>query len=251
MAKADSLYESVPPYLLPLHSFCLLAMLWPMLTGLTLAREQEQSSPLEITDRQSGREQERTVERDIAMNTAVANSFLNEGKAKDALGLYKEAIKSAASKSEQARSVTHTTAPGKEWTPNELLSGNFSSGQKKEIINDLLSKANAWLEQSEYDQAVETFEKIFLLDSLHGKASRGIDKVRRRLIQEKEKEEEVLSRINENENAETIQLELEHAENALKNGQSAEARVHLNRILLIDSENREARKLLGRLEEEK
>ncbi len=222
-----------------------------MLTGLTIAREQEQSASLEITDRPSGREQERTVERDMAMNTAVANSFLDEGKAKDALGLYKEVLKSAASKSEQTRPAAPMAAQGKEWTSNELLSGNFSSDQKEKIINDLLLKANAWLEQGEYDRAVETFEKIFLLDPLHAKASRGIDKARRRLIEEKEKEEEVLSRINENENVETIQLELEHAENALENGQSAQARVHLNRILLIDSENREAKKLLHRLEEKK
>lgn len=221
-----------------------------MVTGLSVAREQEQNSPA-LTRRASVREQERTEERNMAMNAAVANSLLDQGKAKDAFGLYKEVIKSAASKSEQIYAATSTVVQEREWTPGELLCGTFSNDQKKQIINDLLLKANTRLDQNQYDAAVETFEKIFLLDPLNAKASRGIDKARRQLIHEKDREDKVLSNIDKNENKEIIQLELEHAESALENGLRTQAQIHADRVLLIDPENREAEKLLRRLKEEK
>ena len=221
-----------------------------MVTGLSIAREQEQSS-LVPAHRASAREQERTEERNMAMNVAVANSLLDQGKAKDAFGLYKEVIKSGTSKSEQIYAATNTAIQERQWTPSELLSGAFSNDQKKKIINNLFLKANAWLNQNQYDRAVETFEQIFLLDPLNVKASRGIDKARHQLIHEKKKEDKVLSKIDKNENNEIIQLELEHAESALENGLRTQAQIHMDRILLIDPENHEAKKLLQRLKEEK
>ena len=221
-----------------------------MVTGLSMAREQEENS-LALAHRASVREQERTEERNMAMNAAVANSLLEQGKAKDAFGLYKEVIKSGASKAEQIYAAANTAVQEREWTPSELLSGAFSNDQKKKIINNLFLKANAWLDQNQYDRAVETFEKIFLLEPLNVKASRGIDKARHQLIHEKEKEDKVLSKIDKNESKEIIQLELEHAESALENGLRMQAQIHVDRILLIDPENREAKKLLRRLKEEK
>lgn len=222
-----------------------------MVTGLTVAREQEEAVVAgPFTGRPAHEEQERALERDMAMKVAVANSLLGKGEAKDALGLYKEVIAKGEAHSGHVAAVADTVIQEKEWTPDELLFGSFSEKQEKDVIKILLSRASTWLDQSNYDRAVETFEKVFLLDPLNTKASKGIDKARRRLIEEKEREEEVLLKTYEDENLEIIQMELDRARHALKGGSRSRARVHLDRALLVDPENDEARKLLRQLEAE-
>jgi len=212
--------------------------------GLSIVREQEPVRTVQGPDKG-----DRAMHgRGATMDVAVAEILLERGQAREALAVYKETVRSAQEEVFRQSTSAHDVSKPKEWTVAELVQQDFSPEERTEAIRQLMLHANARLEEGAYDEAVDLFERVFILDPLHAPASQGIDRARERFIKGKEVEQEELIVELENEERIRIQRELNRAWALIKEGAYLRARVHLERVLLIDPDHREAALLLAEIE---
>lgn len=237
------------PLSIPLVGFVsLLGMLWLVTSALTTAREQELpagSGPLG----KGNSDGTGVLKRNAAMNVTVANTLLENGKAKDALSLYKESIQDFQRQSTDAAIFAEKVAAERDWSVSELIQGEFDSDRRKQIIQELLGRGQIWLNDGDYDRAVEAFEKVFILDPVNAKASKGIDRARKELIHARKVEQKEELEEYGSENHDLIDKEFNRALAYIKKGELERAKIHLEQVMLIDPEHREARKLLRQIQE--
>ena len=235
--------------------FALYGSLWLLSTGVTAGREQETlSAPAAVKQgvTPSAHFPKAKKEREAVMQVAVANVLADQGRPQEALALYKEAIETGETKSKSAYAAAESFAKEKtRSTPDLLRLKEADAKERKRVIQSLLEEGHAWLRQSEYDRAVETFEKVFLLDSLNVKASKGIDKAKTQLIQEKRAEDKTFADQYERDARSAVESEWEKANTLLAQGQTGEARHHFERVLFLDPSHRGARRALQSITQRK
>lgn len=124
------------------------------------------------------------------------------------------------------------------------LKENMAAGEKKVWIDRFIKEGDRLAGLGLYDSAVEEYEKVFLLDSGHGKASERIDILKKQFIEEEKRvlDEEV--RAVEQELKQRVTVYLNQAEELIKAGNVESARRVLERLLVLDSRNKKAKNLL-------
>lgn len=210
-------------------------------------REQEPIPPLHA-QKEFDEAMPRRGNSQMNVNVALADRLYEQGKAREAFTLYKETIKQATEAPEILARPPHRPIQSDGKTVAELLHTDFTPDEKRRVIDELLMTAGEKLERAQYDRAVETFEKVFLLDPLNARASRGIDRARKELIRQTRQTQEAVLEQYSDESREKIQTELNRAWFFIKQGSSWRARAHLERVLLIDPDHPEARRLLRELD---
>lgn len=119
-----------------------------------------------------------------------------------------------------------------------------SSGMRVEA---LLQRAKGHLKHDEIDAAVETLEKAFVLDPDNAAASKMIDSIRDGFVTEARQKIKKRGILGQKRFAEYLQTEFELAEDLISQEMYMDARMILNRILLIDKNNSRARRMMRKL----
>lgn len=131
---------------------------------------------------------------------------------------------------------------------DEKLPEEFTSQEKKLEIKTWLERSRGFLEAREYDEALLAAEKVFQLDANHAEASRLMDEIKQRARADGKDESVFLQEIYEQEIQTRIQQYQKQARNWMENNRLGAARLTLEKILILDPENREAQKLLAALD---
>ena len=132
----------------------------------------------------------------------------------------------------------------------------FESKAPEELTGDQQSsEVQAWLERSrsllqiqEYDEALTAAEKVFSYDAENLEASRLIDEIRKIAMKDGQAEVLVRNKMAREESNERVGAYLIQARKAIQAGRVGEARLTLNKILLLEPENREALEMRSQLE---
>ncbi|MFZ5802091.1 MAG: hypothetical protein ACOY3K_03140 [Candidatus Omnitrophota bacterium] len=119
----------------------------------------------------------------------------------------------------------------------------MSAEDKQDMAKTWLERAQTLFEIREYDQAMLAAEKVFLYEAGSVKASELLDRIKKKAIQEGKGESLLLSRIYEDEMEIRSEMYLAQAKRWMSAKRWGGAKLALEKILLLDPENREALRL--------
>lgn len=117
-------------------------------------------------------------------------------------------------------------------------------------IKTWLERCQSFLEIGEFDEALLACDQVFLFDPENSEASRLMDKIRTKAKKDKGEESLFLQEIYQEEINKRIDRYIAQAEEWLNEGRTGAARLAVEKILLLDSENTRGQKLLERLDKE-
>ncbi|MBI4549434.1 MAG: hypothetical protein HY714_00710 [Candidatus Omnitrophica bacterium] len=124
---------------------------------------------------------------------------------------------------------------------------HLSEAEKERMIRFFLRRGNLLAQRKLYDQAVEEYEKVFVLAPLHAQASRDIDAVKKKLIREKKEEWKKRSRGAGEDLNERMDVSLNTVKRLAKEGQYLEARMILNRAAFLDPSDKRVRRWMEKI----
>ena len=127
----------------------------------------------------------------------------------------------------------------------------FTSQEKSNEIQTWLERAQALLQLKQYDQALLAAEKVFQYDAENAKASRLIDDIRAHAYKEGKKDSLVVSQMVHGEIEERVEQYRKQAEDWIEKGQWGAARLAVEKILLLEPEDRDALKLQEKIQSHK
>lgn len=116
-----------------------------------------------------------------------------------------------------------------------------------ETVGLLLEWARGCLKRNQIDQAVEALERVFLIDADNAEASKMIDGIRDEFVAEARQELKKRGELGKQRFAEYVEGEFSLAEDLIAQEMYMDARMILNRILLIDKDNARARRMMRKL----
>ncbi|MDD5085161.1 MAG: hypothetical protein PHE61_03845 [Candidatus Omnitrophica bacterium] len=119
---------------------------------------------------------------------------------------------------------------------------------REESIKYFLNEGKRLAEKGEYDLAVEVIEQVFVLDPLNEEASREIDLIKERYIKDAMESYERAEKVLSKEIEEETTVYLESAKTLIQNRHWADAKVLLRKVLALDPNQKEAKKLLNTCE---
>ncbi len=118
------------------------------------------------------------------------------------------------------------------------------------VLKFYLRRAEYFLKAHRYDEAIADLEQIFVIDPGNLKASGVMDGARRSFIKEvKARAKEERARAG-NPLEELFRVSLETARQLVQEKRFVEAKILLNRIALLDPENKDVRKLMQKMQKE-
>ncbi len=131
----------------------------------------------------------------------------------------------------------------KDRVPEEL------NGDEQSIeLQAWLERSRSLLEIGEYDEALIAAEKVFSFDPEHKEASQLVDLIRQTALKDGQAEMLIKNKMARDESGQRVADYLVTARHALEIKRYGEARLTLNKILLLDPENEEALKMRSELE---
>ena len=125
----------------------------------------------------------------------------------------------------------------------------FTDDEKSTEIETWLERSRFLFEVGRYDQALSAAEKVFLFDSQNGEASRLMDEIRSKAIQEGRHSALIHSELVQTEIKDRVERYQTQANEAFSEGRLGEARFAVDKLLLIDPENESGLLLRDRLRE--
>ena len=142
--------------------------------------------------------------------------------------------------------VMLTAAPA----PKTVASEELNAENKKSMVKKLLVEGDQYAEGKNYNLANATYESVFLLEPNNVEASQRIDRLRKHMFKEGKSETELVTRVYDQEIEERTNIYLKQAKDFLAQGQRAQARFVLHKLLLINPLHSEANKLYKSLKKE-
>ena len=125
--------------------------------------------------------------------------------------------------------------------------------EKQMMISQLLEEGDRYLKEKNYNLANASYESVFLLEANHLEASQRIDRLKKRMVQEGKSETELVTRVYDAEIEGRVQVYLKEAKQLISEQKLNQARFTLQKLLLVNPLNEEARKLyddLGQSEQD-
>ena len=115
--------------------------------------------------------------------------------------------------------------------------------EKQSMADQLLVEGDRYMEAKNYDLANATYESVFLLDPNHREASKRIDRLKKQMKKEGKSEAGLVTRVYDAEIDMRVRQYLKEAKESMANHKWGKARFTLQKLLLINPLNEEARKL--------
>lgn len=128
-------------------------------------------------------------------------------------------------------------------TSENKIPEEYNDRERADAIKTWLERASSFLEMKRYEEAMISAEKVFLFDASNPQASRLIDKIRNEALKEGKGEVVVLQRMYQREIKSRIDRYLAEAKEALSINRIGTAKLSLEKVLLLEPENKEALKL--------
>lgn len=119
----------------------------------------------------------------------------------------------------------------------------MSSEEKRLEIERWMERTRSFLALGHYEEAVAAVEKVFLYQSYHPQASRLLDEIHEKALQEGHKDLAALEQAAQEEIKMRIKNYRRQAKQRLSQGQWGHARVAIDKILMLDPSDREALRL--------
>ncbi len=126
----------------------------------------------------------------------------------------------------------------------------LTAAEKKEMIQDLIEEGDRHFGAKDYNRAAGAYESVFLLEPEHGGASGRIDQLKKRMLKEGKSETEVLGQVYDSEIEARTRFYLGRARELLGEGKTGQARLELEKLLLLNPLHEEGRKLYETLQAE-
>ena len=112
----------------------------------------------------------------------------------------------------------------------------------------MIERSRTFLGLREYEEALNAAEKIFSYDPLNSEASALIDEIRQSALKDGKAEVLVRNKMAKDEGDERIGIYLVQARTALAKNRMGEARLTVDKILLLEPENKEALEMRRQIE---
>ncbi len=125
----------------------------------------------------------------------------------------------------------------------------FTDEEKSEAVKTWLERSQALFNVRQYEEAVLAAEKVFIYDSQNLKASQLIDKIKRKASDEGRAESVAMRQMYEGEIQDRIARYREQSKQWMESGQWGAARLAVEKILLLEPEDREALALYEKIKE--
>lgn len=138
------------------------------------------------------------------------------------------------------------------WKKNEraLPPEELSEREKSQQIKTLFERSQGFLERGQFDGALTAVEEVFVLDPENREASRRVDEIKEKARRQGAEESTFLKGLYQVEIESRIHRYVREAETHLGRGRREAARVAIEKIFLLDSENQRAQELEALLDVE-
>ena len=120
--------------------------------------------------------------------------------------------------------------------------------ERSNQIKTWMDRGKSYLEIGAYEEALQSTEQVFLLDADHLEASRLVDEIKTQIRARGAENTLFLGDLYHGEIQERIQNYLEQADRWIREGKTGAARMAVDKVLLLDSENVEGQKLMAILD---
>ena len=181
-----------------------------------------------------------------------AKTALKEGKWVPAHGWAEKALKTKPQSFEaqqlMAKIIDHELA--QERFLSRPLQENPSSQENAAQIKTWLERGQSFLRLNQFDRAMLAAQQIFQLDPENLEASRLMDDIKAKARQKGVEEKMFLDHFYQQEINSRLELYLKQAEDLMQAKRWGSARMALEKIFILDSKNRKARRILALLDEQ-
>lgn len=124
----------------------------------------------------------------------------------------------------------------------------LTPAEKQSMIQELMAEGDRYADEKNYNLANAAYESVFLLDANHQGASDRIDRLKKRMMKEGKSETDLVTRIYDSEIDIRVRTYLKQAKELMESGKLGQARLALQKLLLINPLHDEAAKLYRKLE---
>lgn len=128
------------------------------------------------------------------------------------------------------------------------LEAEFSKEEKKRQVKELIMLGDELIEVKDYQRALEAYEHVFTLDPENVRASAKIDLLKKQVGKEGKSEAGIVGAVYEEEIQNRIHQYMTETKEYLQAEKIGQARLSLQKILLLDPFHKEAQQLLTQLE---
>lgn len=115
--------------------------------------------------------------------------------------------------------------------------------EKSNQIKTWMDRGKSYLELGAYEEALKSTEQVFLLDADNLEASRLVDEIKTQIRARGAEDTLFLNGVYQEEIQERIQNYVQQADQWIREGKTGAARMAVDKVLLLDSENIEGQKL--------
>ena len=122
--------------------------------------------------------------------------------------------------------------------------------EKQGMIKELMAEGDRYADEKNYNLANAAYESIFLLNPEHQGASERIDRLKKRMMKEGKSETDLVTRVYDSEIDMRVRAYLKQAKEFMEAGKIGQARLALQKLLLINPLHQEAEKLYQKLNDE-
>jgi hypothetical protein len=133
--------------------------------------------------------------------------------------------------------------------PGEALPEELGAEEKALAVKTWLERSQGFLQVNRLEEALQAAEQVFLLDPGNLEASRLVDEIKNRSREQGKEDSAFLQSLYQEEVERRIMRYTEEAQTSLDSRRFASARLAIEKILLLDPENREGERLLRALEQ--
>lgn len=128
------------------------------------------------------------------------------------------------------------------------IEAEFSKEEKNRQVKDLIMLGDQLKENKDYTRALEAYEHVFALDPENVRASAKIDLLKKEAEKENRSEAGVVGAVYEAEVQDKVHQYMKETKAYLEAEKMGQARLTLQKILLLDPFHKEAQELLNQLE---
>lgn len=138
--------------------------------------------------------------------------------------------------------LTQSASAGVSTGDGPKVTEELTTAEKKEMIQELIAEGDRYFDGKEYNRAAAVYESVFLLEPEQPEASERIDRMKKQMLKEGKAETEVLGQVYDSEIELRTRFYWGRAQQLLRDGKTAQARLELEKLLLLNPLHEEGKK---------
>ena len=115
--------------------------------------------------------------------------------------------------------------------------------ERRQMVIEYLKEGDRYFDQKDYDASGAAYEQVFLLEPQNVIASERIDRLKKQMLKEGKSETALIGRVYGTEIEARTRFYWTQASRLLKEGKKGQARLALEKLLLLDPLHKEARRM--------